>query len=151
MSGIRGLLTLLLFLLIVASTAGNACVAAEGEQTARQTELVDTLRKKKLPLEVCPTSNICLGIASNIRDHPLPTLVAEGLQITINSDDPPLFNTTLTNEYALVADAYGYDENAIEAFVMNAVDACLLNEESKAELRASVQADFALLKARQDG
>jgi adenosine deaminase len=96
--------------------------------------LVEVLREREIPLEVCPTSNLCLGLVSRLADHPLPTLVGEGLRVTINSDDPPLFNTTLTDEYTRIAAAFGYDEQEIERFVMNAVGAVLVEEGERSVL-----------------
>src|SRR5262245_52992048 len=71
--------------------------------------LVAELRERQIPLEVCPTSNVCLGVAPSIAEHPLPRLLNEGLYVTINSDDPPMFNTSLTDEYLKIADAFGFD------------------------------------------
>jgi adenosine deaminase len=93
--------------------------------------LVDELRRRQIPLEVCPTSNVCLGVTPDLESHPLPQLVAEGLCVTIGSDDPAIFNTTLTNEYLKVAAAFGYDECDVADLVMNAVRASLLDEKDK--------------------
>ena len=107
--------------------------------------LVAELRDRQIPLEVCPTSNVCLGVVPDIAAHPLPRLIEEGLIITIGSDDPPLFNTTLTNEYQTIAQTFGHRACDIERFVMNGVNASLLGEKEKAELATAVQAEFAAL------
>ncbi len=88
--------------------------------------LVEYLREKQIPLEVCPTSNLCLGVASSLAEHPLLKLLEAGLYVTINSDDPPMFNTTLTDEYLKVVEAFDFEIKTIEKFVMNAVNASLL-------------------------
>jgi len=59
-------------------------------------QLVAYLAEHAVPLEVCPTSNVCLGVYPSLAAHPFPRLYAAGVPITVNSDDPPLFNTTLT-------------------------------------------------------
>jgi len=58
--------------------------------------LVARLRERQTPLEVCPTSNACTRQVGSLASHPLPRLLAEGLFVTLNSDDPPMFGTTLT-------------------------------------------------------
>jgi adenosine deaminase len=97
--------------------------------------LVRELRERQIPLEVCPTSNLCLGIVPDLRSHPLPQLVAEGLYVTIGSDDPALFNTTLTDEYLKIAAAFQYDERDLVGLVENAVGASLLNDEDRAAMK----------------
>jgi len=96
--------------------------------------LVEELRSRQIPLEVCPTSNLCLGVAPDLESHPLPQLVAEGLYVTIGSDDPAIFNTTLTDEYLKIAAAFGYDACDVVHLVMNAVRASLLDDKDKTEM-----------------
>lgn len=108
--------------------------------------LVRTLRERQIPLEVCPTSNVHLMVVPSLQEHPLPRLIDEGLYVTINSDDPPLFNTTLTGEFQKIAGAFDYGEEELEALVMNAVRAALLDEAEKAALVESFQEEFAALR-----
>src|SRR2546430_11494906 len=61
--------------------------------------LVARLRESQIPLEVCPTSNACTRPVTRLEAHPLPRMLEEGLFVTLNSDDPPMFGTTLTDEY----------------------------------------------------
>jgi len=96
--------------------------------------LVSVLRERQIPLEVCPTSNICLGVFPAFEDHPLPRLIEAGLYVTVNSDDPPMFGTTLTDEYLKSAAAFGFDEARIRDLVLNAARASFLDEPSKAGL-----------------
>jgi adenosine deaminase len=96
--------------------------------------LVDELRSRQIPLEVCPTSNVCLKVVSHLADHPLPRLLAEGLYVTINSDDPPMFNTSLTDEYLAIAETFQLGLETIKQLVLNALHASLLPAAAKAEL-----------------
>lgn len=75
----------------------------------------------------------------------LPKLLDAGLTITINSDDPPMFNTTLTDEYLAIAEAFDYDRSTIEQFVMNALNASFLPDDKKAKMREEFQAAFEAL------
>ncbi len=108
--------------------------------------LVEYLRKNQIPLEVCPTSNLCLGVAPSLAQHPLPKLLAAGLYVTINSDDPPMFNTTLTDEYLKVAEAFDFDLATIEKFVMNAVNATCLPQPQREAMAEEFSEDFLCLR-----
>jgi adenosine deaminase len=88
--------------------------------------LVEELRRRQIPLEVCPTSNVCLGVVPDLQSHPLPRLLAEGLVVTINSDDPPMFNTSLTQEYERCMQTFGFDLPRMQEFVRTAARASLL-------------------------
>jgi adenosine deaminase len=100
--------------------------------------LVEYLRTHQVPLEVCPSSNVCLGVASSLKAHPLPKLIAAGLNVTINSDDPPLFNTTLTDEYLRCAHAFGFDFAMFQHLTLNAVRASLMMAERKRDIELAV-------------
>src|SRR5262249_32669473 len=97
-----------------------------GVRCLEDARLVEYLRSHQIPLEVCPTSNVCLGVAPSLAEHPLPHLLAEGLYVTLNSDDPPMFNTTLTNEYQRAAETLGFNAESLETLALNAVRASLL-------------------------
>jgi aminodeoxyfutalosine deaminase len=108
--------------------------------------LVAYLREKQIPLEVCPSSNVCLGVAPSLAEHPLPKLMAEGLFITINSDDPPMFNTTLTDEYLRITETFGYDIHQIQQFVFNGIHASLLPEDEKQTMHVDFFNQFTSLR-----
>jgi adenosine deaminase len=109
--------------------------------------LVAELRDRQIPLEVCPSSNVCLGVAPSQSEHPLPRLLDEGLYITINSDDPPMFNTTLTDEYLRATQILGCGAETIEQLAINAVRASLLPEASRAEMERRFRTEFARLRS----
>jgi adenosine deaminase len=107
--------------------------------------LVDRLAQQQIALDVCPVSNLCLNVFPSIEQHPLPYLMERGLNLTINSDDPPMFNTSLTNEYLVIAEAFGFDAETIRALSLNAVENSLLPSEPKASLLRRFERDFARL------
>lgn len=109
--------------------------------------LVAYLSEHQIPLEVCPTSNICTGIVGSIAAHPIRQLYDAGVYITVNSDDPPMFNTTLTDEYLALARELAFDAEAIERLVLNAVRATLLDATAKTELEREIRAEFTRLRA----
>ncbi len=120
----------------------HAVRIGHGVRCLEDPKLVEELRTRQTPLEVCPTSNVCLGVAPTLDRHPLPRLVSEGLYVTINSDDPPMFNTTLNDEYVRVAEEFGFDYAQMEQFVMNAVRATLLPPDARQRLEAECTAEF---------
>jgi adenosine deaminase len=117
-----------------------------GVRCLEDPKLVDYLRERQIPLEVCPTSNVCLKVAPTLAEHPLPRLLDEGLYVTINSDDPPMFNTTLTDEWLRVSDTFGWEVDTVEKLSLNAVRASLLPDDRKAAMESQFQAEFARLK-----
>jgi len=107
--------------------------------------LVEELRKRQIPLEVCPTSNVCLKVVNDIQSHPLPRLIAEGLYVTVNSDDPALFNTSLTQEFWMCVEVFGMQWEMLKQLTLNAARATLLAEEEKQALVERVESGFLTL------
>jgi aminodeoxyfutalosine deaminase len=79
-----------------------------GVRAIEDPSLLTYLRDQQIPLELNPTSNICLHVYRRLAEHPFPHLDRMGLLVTVNSDDPPLFNTTLTDEYNHLVTEFGY-------------------------------------------
>jgi aminodeoxyfutalosine deaminase len=116
-----------------------------GVRSVEAPALVQYLAEQHIPLEVCPTSNICLGVYHSIEQHPLPTLYAAGVPITINSDDPPLFNTSLSHELALLDSVFHFDTDTMNELLLNGVRYSFLPPEQKQELEATFRAEMARL------
>jgi adenosine deaminase len=125
----------------------NAVRIGHGVRCLEDPALVAELKARQIPLEVCPTSNVCLGLASSWVSHPLPALLKAGLYVTLNSDDPPMFNTTLTQEYQTAAQVFGYGPQQLEKLVINAVNAVCLPDERKAALKLRLATRLAELHA----
>jgi adenosine deaminase len=113
-----------------------------GVRAIEDPKLVAYLCETQIPLEVCPTSNVCLKVYSSWEEHSLPQLLAQGLYVTINSDDPPMFNTTLTNEYMVGQRTFGWDVQTIRQFVLNAVKVTLLSEGEKTDMLRFFSVEF---------
>jgi len=120
-----------------------------GVRSIEDPALVDYLREHQIPLEVSPTSNLCLGVYSSLEEHPIRRLWDHGLYVTVNSDDPPMFNTDLIREYEALVEHVGFDAADLERLSLNALDASFLPNREKAELRQSFQSEFAALRAQQ--
>jgi aminodeoxyfutalosine deaminase len=96
------------------------------------------LRERQVPLEVCPTSNVCTRQVPDLASHPLPRMLAEGLLVTLNSDDPPMFGTTLTDEYRRAASVLGLGRDQLAALAVNGVRASFLEPEAKQALTEEI-------------
>jgi adenosine deaminase len=113
-----------------------------GVRAIEDPKLVGYLRDKQLPLEVCPTSNICLKVYPSMEEHSLPNLLEAGLYITINSDDPPMFNTTLSNEFLVGHRTFGWDVPKVQELMLNAVKVTLLPEQERDAMKHSFLDEF---------
>ena len=111
-----------------------------GIAAVQDAALLDRLRADDVALEICPTSNVCTRSVPSLDAHPLPALVAAGVPVTINSDDPPMFSTTLNDEYLVAAALLGLDESGLAGLARNAVRASFLDPAGKAELLAEIDA-----------
>ncbi|KKK05611.1 adenosine deaminase [Micromonospora sp. HK10] len=114
-----------------------------GISAALDPELLAHLAERQIPLEVCPTSNVRTRAVSRIEEHPLPQLVQAGVLVTINSDDPPMFGTTLDNEYAVAARLLDAGPEGIAALARNAVTASFLEPAEQARLSGEIDAYLA--------
>jgi adenosine deaminase len=85
-------------------------------------------------LEVSPTSNICLGVARSYESHPFRALYDAGVQVTINSDDPPMFDTSLTQEYIALATYCDFSVEQLFELSLRAVNASFLPAEERTAL-----------------
>ncbi|MCA9898695.1 MAG: adenosine deaminase [Ardenticatenaceae bacterium] len=91
-----------------------------GVRAIEDPALLATLKVQQIPLEVNITSNLCLKVFPSLATHPVRQLDDRGLFITINTDDPPLFNATLVQEYTLLAQEFGYDAKGLARIARNA-------------------------------
>lgn len=118
-----------------------------GVRSIEDPELVSYLAAQQIPLEICPGSNICLGVYPSYAAHPLPRFHAAGVPFSVNSDDPPLFNTTLNQDVARLASAFHFDLNVIDELLLNGVRQSFLPFERKQALEARFRAEMARLRA----
>ncbi|MBS1848158.1 MAG: adenosine deaminase [Actinobacteria bacterium] len=132
-------------------TIWDALVALHAERIGHGTsamddpDLVAYLVERRIPIEVCPTSNIATGCVTSYAEHPLTAMVEAGMCVTINSDDPHFFGTTLCREYEIAAALLGLDRPGIGALARAGVDASFLPDDRKAALVAEIDryvADF---------
>ncbi|WP_332644277.1 adenosine deaminase [Aeromicrobium sp.] len=115
-----------------------------GIAAAQDPALMAYLAENQITLEVSPTSNVCTRSVASLAEHPLPTLVAAGVPVTINSDDPPMFGTTLNAEYAIAADLLGLDDAGVAELARASVRASFADDAVKRDLLAEIDAYVAI-------
>ncbi|WP_254878827.1 adenosine deaminase [Streptomyces sp. NA04227] len=105
-----------------------------GTSSVRDPKLLAHLAEHRIPLEVCPTSNVATRAVPSLEEHPLARMVEAGVPVTINSDDPPMFGTDLNTEYAVAARLLGLDERGLAELAKNAVEFSFLDTAGKNRL-----------------
>ena len=114
---------------------------SHGVRAVEDPALVAELAEKQVVLEVCPTSNVALGVVPDLEHHPLPALRAAGVAVTLGSDDPPYFGASIGGEYALAGARFGLDDEALRAVTATALRASFAPPELRERLLAAVHAD----------
>jgi len=94
-----------------------------GTSSVQDPRLLVHLAEHGIPLEVCPTSNIATRVVERLDDHPIRAMRDAGVVVTVHSDDPPMFGTTLNREYEIAADLLRLDEQGVRDLALAAVDA----------------------------
>ena len=98
--------------------------------------LVKTLARRGIPLECCPTSNVRTGVVGSWSEHPIVRLHAAGVRVTVSSDDPALFATTLSDEYRLLQSRLGLARQDVEQIALQTIEAAFLEPGERARLVA---------------
>ena len=111
-----------------------------GIAAAQDPALMAYLAEHDITLEVCPTSNVRTRSVPSMAEHPLPVLVAAGVPVTINSDDPPMFSTTLNHEYEVAAELLGLDDQGVADLARASVRSSFADDATKAEILAEIDA-----------
>ncbi len=110
-----------------------------GVQAVEDLELIEHLVDHQIPLETCPTSNLRTGVVANWDTHPVRDLIAAGVKVTINTDDPAMFNITLAGEYEHVETEFGLDRQTMRRLSLNAVEASWAVGAQRARLRNDLE------------
>jgi len=112
-----------------------------GTSAAQDAQLLAHLAEHGIALEVCPSSNIATRAVAALADHPMAAFREAGVVVTVNSDDPPMFATSLNREFAIAADLLDLDETGVAGLATAAVDASFAPEDVKSRIRREI-ADY---------
>jgi aminodeoxyfutalosine deaminase len=105
-----------------------------GLTAAQDSDLIEELAHRQIPVELCITSNLRTGVCKTIAEHPTKNYFDQGVMITLNTDDPALFGTTLSREYQIAQDAFGFTDEHLRELARNSFEASFLPAEKKLEL-----------------
>lgn len=105
-----------------------------GVRAIEDPRLVDHLAERGIVLEVCPGSNVALGLYPGFAAHPVARLAERGVKVTLSTDDPPFFHTTLVREYEALAHAFGWTEADFRAINAQAAHAAFCDEATRQEI-----------------
>jgi aminodeoxyfutalosine deaminase len=109
-----------------------------GITSVADAELLDYLRRQRLPLEVSVTSNVATRVVRDLAAHPLPRLVDHGVIVTLCTDDGPMFGTDLCREYLRVHEAFGYTADDLAEFARNGIRSAFCDDGLRGRLLSEV-------------
>ncbi len=105
-----------------------------GLSAAQDADLIEELSYRQIPVEICLTSNVRTGVCKAVAEHPAKNYFDQGVMITLNTDDPALFGTTLSREYQLAQEILGFTDEHLRELARNSFEASFLPAENKLEL-----------------
>lgn len=104
-----------------------------GLSAAQDPDLIEELAYRQIPVEICLTSNIRTGVCKAIAEHPAKSYFDQGIMITLNTDDPTMFGTTLSREYQLAQETFNFTDEHLRELARNSFEASFLPAEKKLE------------------
>jgi adenosine deaminase len=110
-----------------------------GVRAIEDDALIDEIVEKDVVLEVCPGSNIALGVYAALSDHPIVKLRERGVKVTVSTDDPPFFHTTMRKEFADLSEAFGWDAADFSALNQTALDAAFCDDATRTTLKTILE------------
>jgi adenosine deaminase len=111
-----------------------------GVRAIEDLALVDELAEQGIVLEVCPGSNIALGLYPDWRSHPIGQLYDRGVKVTVSTDDPPYFRTTMEAEHARLAEAFDWDDGVFRTLARTALDAAFCDADTRSRILKLLEA-----------
>ena len=118
-----------------------------GTRAVEDEALVDFLAERRIPIELCPISNVRTGVVASIEQHPIRHYFERGMLLSINTDDPKMFGNSLADEYRLLAERLGFSRDDIRSLILQGIESSWLPPERKAKLAAEFVANQKWLAA----
>lgn len=110
-----------------------------GVRSLEDSQLVERLRRERVPLTVCPLSNVALRVVDTVADHPLPQMMEADLLVSVNSDDPAYFGGYVGENYFALTDDLGFGEQRLAMLAANSIESSFLDDDRKTELLAEIE------------
>jgi len=111
-------------------------------------QLINYLQERQTPLEMCVVSNIKTRVCKSFKEHPIRDYFKEGLMVTINSDDPAMFNTSITNEYLVLIQKFGFSLEEIRKINFNSIQASFMTDEGKDTMKGAFNKEWERLTSK---
>ena len=105
-----------------------------GVRAIEDPALVQALAERGIPLGICPTSNLVLGVYPTLQDHPIERLRSAGVRVSVNTDDPALLGASLVGEYQLCRTAFAWSDETVRAVARTSIEASFAPAETRAQL-----------------
>ena len=119
-----------------------------GTSAVQDPLLMAYLRDTAVTIETCPVSNVRTNAVSSVREHPIRSFIDNGINVTVNSDDPSMFGTDMNNEYIQLSKQLGFTIPELFQLSLNAVDSSFLQSEDKGKLRMKFMKEYQQLKEK---
>lgn len=110
-----------------------------GVRSLEDAALVERLRRERIPLTVCPLSNVALRVVDRVVDHPLPQMMEADLLVSVNSDDPAYFGGYVAENYSVLADDLGFGGHRLATLAANSIESAFLTDQDKSTLLAEIE------------
>jgi adenosine deaminase len=110
-----------------------------GVRSLEDPDLVERLRRDRIPLTVCPLSNVALHVVDSVSDHPLPEMMEQGLLVSVNSDDPAYFGGYVAENYMALGDGLGFGTDRMVLLAANSIESSFLDHERKSLLLKEIE------------
>jgi len=115
-----------------------------GTRAVEDPVVLELMAARGVAVELCPVSNLRTGVIPALAAHPIRRFLAAGIRVSVNTDDPAMFDTTLAGEYQALVEELDFTPEEIRDLVLSSVASSWLNEDQRAVLRRKVAADFDL-------
>ena len=113
-----------------------------GVRLKEDPRLLEFLQQSQIPLEMCIQSNLSTKVVESLRNHPIKEYFEKGLMVTVNSDDPTMFNTSITQEYDLMVKKLGFTIADIKQLTLNGINSSFLTDEEKQHMKADFSREW---------
>ena len=111
-----------------------------GARAIEDMALVEEIAERGIVLELCPGSNVALGLYPTFRAHPIGEMHRRGVKVTISTDDPPFFHTTMEREYQMLHEAFDWDDGVFSGIARTSLDAAFCDADTKSRIRKTLEA-----------
>ena len=113
-----------------------------GVRAREDPQLVSFLKESQIPLEICVVSNVKTKVFETVEAHPIKQFFDDGLMVTVNSDDPTMFDTSITQEYLLLAQKLGFTLEDLRNLTMNGIEASFMSNREKESTKSQFDREW---------